>query len=107
MREHHARTLLIHFRWDVERVLELFVEDGKDKLFAAAGVKILDHSDPFPSESCLTCDICIEDKPAIEFTAMDCGHYFCNECKIFFLFLLILNIVCLMSVDVSSMSTST
>ncbi|XP_022772809.1 probable E3 ubiquitin-protein ligase ARI2 isoform X4 [Durio zibethinus] len=37
LKEHHARTLLIHYCWDVDKVLAVLVEYGKDKLFAAAG----------------------------------------------------------------------
>ncbi|XP_074264110.1 putative E3 ubiquitin-protein ligase ARI2 isoform X1 [Silene latifolia] len=80
LKEHHARTLLIHYRWDVERVLAVLVERGKDQLYVEAGVKVIEHSKPCSSSSSLTCGICIEDKPANELMAMDCGHSFCNIC---------------------------
>ncbi|PKU60812.1 putative E3 ubiquitin-protein ligase ARI1 [Dendrobium catenatum] len=61
--EQHARTLLIHYRWDVERIFELLEEKGKDRLFSEAGLTMSDnkvivlssYSDPF------TCSICFED----------------------------------------------
>ncbi|GMH17519.1 hypothetical protein Nepgr_019360 [Nepenthes gracilis] len=80
LREHHARTLLIYFCWDVEKVLAVLVEKGKDRLYAEAGVSVVEHRDPCSSSSSLSCGVCIEDKSADEFTIMDCGHYFCNNC---------------------------
>ena len=83
LKEHHARTLLIHYRWDVEKVLAVLVERGRDELYVAAGVSVAEHSDLSSSSPFLMCEICMDEKPADEFTAMDCGHYFCNECKPF------------------------
>ncbi|KAK4481479.1 hypothetical protein RD792_012379 [Penstemon davidsonii] len=34
LKEHHARTLLIHYRWDFNRVSTVFVEKGKERLYA-------------------------------------------------------------------------
>ncbi|KAG0490690.1 hypothetical protein HPP92_007553 [Vanilla planifolia] len=39
--EHNARTLLIHYRWDVERVFELLEQKGKDSPKAANLPEIL------------------------------------------------------------------
>lgn len=83
LKEYHARTLLIHYRWDVDKVLAVLVEYGKDKLLAAAGVKMLDHHALFSYQSLsstFTCEICYEDVSANMLTVMDCGHYFCNDC---------------------------
>ncbi|XVE69964.1 hypothetical protein DITRI_Ditri10aG0033300 [Diplodiscus trichospermus] len=83
LKEHHARTLLIHYCWDVDKVLAVLVEYGKDKLFSAAGLQMLDHhalSPNLSSSSTLTCNICYEDVSANMLTVMDCGHYFCNDC---------------------------
>ncbi|CAK9142609.1 unnamed protein product [Ilex paraguariensis] len=82
LREHHARTLLIHYRWDVEKVFAVLVEKGKARLFAEAGVSVVENHDadsPVLS-STETCDICMEDLPSSEVTKMDCGHCFCNSC---------------------------
>ena len=35
LREHHARTLLIHHRWDVEKLFAVYVEKGKSWLFGS------------------------------------------------------------------------
>ncbi|KAK8949030.1 putative E3 ubiquitin-protein ligase ARI2 [Platanthera zijinensis] len=80
--EQHARTLLIHYRWDVERVFELLEQKGKDRLFSEAGLTIYQnktidlssYSDPF------TCSICFEDVSSVAITEMDCGHCYCNSC---------------------------
>ncbi|XVF63939.1 hypothetical protein PTKIN_Ptkin09bG0126800 [Pterospermum kingtungense] len=84
LKEHHARTLLIHYCWDVDKVIAVLVEYGKDKLFAAAGIQLLDdHHDLSlyqSSSSTFTCNICYEDVSADLVTVMDCGHYFCNDC---------------------------
>ncbi|KAH0467384.1 hypothetical protein IEQ34_004622 [Dendrobium chrysotoxum] len=53
--EQHARTLLIHYRWDVERIFELLEQKGKDRLFSEAGLTMSEnkvivlssYSDPF------------------------------------------------------------
>lgn len=83
LREHHARTLLIHYRWDVERLFAVFVEKGKSFLFSEAGVTAVEHVDrdaPVGSSSTIMCDICIEDVAGNRTTRMDCGHCFCNDC---------------------------
>lgn len=82
LREHHARTLLIHYRWDVERLFAVLVEKGKTCLFAEAGVTVPEEVDVGSSVSSSTvmCDICIEEVAGSEVTKMDCGHYFCNDC---------------------------
>ncbi|KAI8549749.1 hypothetical protein RHMOL_Rhmol06G0049500 [Rhododendron molle] len=83
VKDHHARTLLIHYRWDVDKVFTVFVEMGKEWLFKEAGVTVAEHNDLYPVHSSsgdVRCDICMEDKPANGTTTMDCGHCFCNEC---------------------------
>ncbi|KAM5549023.1 putative E3 ubiquitin-protein ligase ARI2 [Rosa sericea] len=82
LREHHARTLLIHHRWDVEKLFAVLVEKGRAFLFAEAGVSVVEHQDgePLLPSSTIMCAICIEDVPSNEATKMDCGHCFCNGC---------------------------
>jgi ariadne-1 len=82
LKEQHARTLLIHHRWDVERLLAVLVDKGKDCLFSQAGVTLLEAMDSHPTSlpSVVTCHICIEDKMREEVTMMDCGHHYCNDC---------------------------
>lgn len=82
LKEHHARTLLIHYRWDLERLFAVLVEKGKACLFAEAGVTVLEEVNFGSSVSSLTamCKICIEEVTGSDVTKMDCGHCFCNEC---------------------------
>ena len=90
LKEHHARTLLIHHRWDVDKLFEVLVEKERAFLFAEAGVSVMEHQDsePLPPASTIMCAICIEDVPSNEATTMDCGHCFCNGCKYLPLFAL-------------------
>lgn len=83
VREHHARTLLIHFRWNVEKLFDVYVEKGKACMFAEAGIIVVElvDLDPEESTSMMMCNICMDDTPAKDMTLMDCGHCFCNNCK--------------------------
>ncbi|GKD07529.1 probable E3 ubiquitin-protein ligase ARI2 [Tanacetum coccineum] len=40
LKEHQARTLLIHYRWDVNKVSEVLVEKGKERLCFEASVNV-------------------------------------------------------------------
>ncbi|KAL6522632.1 putative E3 ubiquitin-protein ligase ari2 [Orobanche minor] len=82
VREHHARTLLIHYRWDVEKLIAVYVEKGKSCMFSEAGVTVVELIDLDPPESSSTvmCNICMDDVLAEHLTKMDCGHCFCNNC---------------------------
>lgn len=83
LKEHHARTLLIYYRWDVDKVFNVFAERGKEWLYSAAGLSVRSSKDRNSSESLneVTCQICFEDVHTNEFTIMDCGHCFCNNCE--------------------------
>ncbi|KAK1282684.1 putative E3 ubiquitin-protein ligase ARI1 [Acorus calamus] len=76
VKEHHARTLLIHHRWDVDNLFSAFVDKGRDRLFSEAGVSLGNASHPMTSMTCLVC----MDDAAGDMTAMGCGHGFCDEC---------------------------
>ncbi|XP_072974080.1 probable E3 ubiquitin-protein ligase ARI2 [Typha angustifolia] len=83
LRENHARTLLIHFRWDVERIFELLDQKGRERLFSDAGVAVVENKVRTLSSTSLnlfTCNICFEEVPPNGVTEMDCGHCYCNEC---------------------------
>ncbi|CDP07582.1 unnamed protein product [Coffea canephora] len=82
LKEHHARTLLIYYRWDVDRVFNVFADRGKEWLYSAAGLSVRSSEDLNSSQSSdeVTCQICFEDVHANESTIMDCGHCFCNNC---------------------------
>ncbi|XP_049355455.1 probable E3 ubiquitin-protein ligase ARI2 [Solanum verrucosum] len=82
LKEHHARSLLIHYRWEVDKVFAVLVERGTEKLYAEAGVTLegKDEHTSTLSTSEVTCQICFEDVPVEKTTVMDCNHIFCNEC---------------------------
>ncbi|KAI3686722.1 hypothetical protein L1987_80406 [Smallanthus sonchifolius] len=80
--ENHARTLLIHYRWDVDNVSEVFVNKGKDRQYEDACVTLHDNGDSssLQTSSVTICVICLEEVPVYKMTTMDCGHCFCNNC---------------------------
>ncbi|XP_018441460.1 probable E3 ubiquitin-protein ligase ARI2 isoform X2 [Raphanus sativus] len=80
LKEHHARTLLIHHRWDVEKLFAVLVEKGKDFLFSRAGLTLVQDHPTFSPSSMMSCDICVDDVAGHLMTRMDCGHCFCNNC---------------------------
>ncbi|KAJ8539475.1 hypothetical protein K7X08_013727 [Anisodus acutangulus] len=85
LKEHHARSLLIHYRWDVDKVFAVLFERGREKLYAEAGVtleirKDNEYSSSSVSTTEITCQICFEDASVEKTTVMDCNHRFCNDC---------------------------
>lgn len=88
LREQHARTLLIHYRWDVENLTAILVDRDRDYLFSQAGIPLDERQDvgTVASSSTVMCTVCFEDVPGREVTKMDCGHSFCNDCEHFFLY---------------------
>lgn len=83
LKENQARTLLIHYRWDVHKLIAVYVERGRTCLFSQAGVTVMENQDSKPSPlSTVSCYICMEDDIPSDFVStMDCGHFFCNDCK--------------------------
>ncbi|XP_042061223.1 probable E3 ubiquitin-protein ligase ARI1 isoform X1 [Salvia splendens] len=82
VREHHARTLLIHYRWDVEKLITVYFEKGESRMFSEVGVTRdeLAVVTPHESSSTLLCNICMDDVSTNVVSRMDCGHCFCNTC---------------------------
>ena len=83
LKEHHARTLLIHYRWDVERIFELLDQKGRDRLFSEAGIPLhyTNNAAGPPSSTEVTCLVCYDDVPHSAASKMDCGHNYCNDCE--------------------------
>ncbi|GER49853.1 RING/U-box superfamily protein [Striga asiatica] len=73
VKEHHARTLLIHYRWDVENLISVYVEKGRSCIFADAGISIVIDLDPEEPPSTVMCNICMDDVAGQDVTLMDCG----------------------------------
>ncbi|KAH7842514.1 hypothetical protein Vadar_006199 [Vaccinium darrowii] len=62
LREHHARTLLIYYRWDMEKLFAVLVEKGEACLFAKAGLTMDGNHDPDSQPPpTVMCNICVED----------------------------------------------
>lgn len=91
IKENHARVLLMHHRWNVERVFDALDRKGKERLFTESGVPFLkDSADGFHLNQLpmqcegdnfsFLCTVCFEEVDAKEVTRMECGHYFCNCC---------------------------
>lgn len=81
--EHNARVLLIEYRWNVEKVLDVLVDKGKDYLFAEAGISTSKREDSASSSSSsfsLTCCVCFDDVSSNNASMMDCCHTYCNTC---------------------------
>ncbi|KAK9470935.1 uncharacterized protein V1510DRAFT_398175 [Dipodascopsis tothii] len=82
-----AMTLLLHYKWKHERLLELYVDDTEGVL-RAAGIQTRDDGAPakyatVPSKDLpagFMCEICCDDDDGLETMAIDCGHRFCLDC---------------------------
>ncbi|KAI9216388.1 hypothetical protein BC828DRAFT_393664 [Blastocladiella britannica] len=77
----HAATLLRHFTWNKDQLLERYMEDPEKVLRDACVVlderlapKIETHVAGF------MCEVCCDDDPATESIALSCGHRFCLDC---------------------------
>ncbi|XP_024020747.1 probable E3 ubiquitin-protein ligase ARI1 isoform X2 [Morus notabilis] len=83
LKEHDAWSLLIHYSWDVEKLLSVLVEKGEDEVYAEAGVTLMERNEDlfsFMFSSSVMCMICVKEVPGNKVTTMECGHYFCNTC---------------------------
>ncbi|GKA71143.1 probable E3 ubiquitin-protein ligase ARI2 [Tanacetum coccineum] len=83
VREHHSRTLLIHYHWDIEKLFAVLECKGKACLLEEAGIPVLDSQDLglSLSLSMMACGICTLNIPASLTTKIDCGHCFCNSSR--------------------------
>ncbi|CAM8974243.1 unnamed protein product [Rhodiola kirilowii] len=82
LKEYQARTLLIFYRWDVEKLFSEYVENGLASLGSKVGLRVPEYSGSDTSmPSLVRCDICMEDDvPKSSASRMDCGHCFCDDC---------------------------
>ncbi|CAG8571893.1 1791_t:CDS:2, partial [Racocetra fulgida] len=79
IQKQHAATLLRHFCWNKERLIERYMDDPKDVLHKA-GVITDDSMIPkFVKVPGFVCEICCDDED-IETLALSCGHRFCRSC---------------------------
>ncbi|CAA7046605.1 unnamed protein product [Microthlaspi erraticum] len=86
VKESQARTLLIYYRWNFDKLFDVFVDSGKESMLNLAGITVFDPSlmnsgHASKKTTRMSCDICIEDGiPSHAMTRMECGHSFCNDC---------------------------
>ncbi|XP_040378537.1 probable E3 ubiquitin-protein ligase ARI1 [Oryza brachyantha] len=93
IKQHQARSLLIHHRWKVDSVLDHLGNKGRDSLLGEAGVVLQQEANsgtapaamaspqhPRGSSSVTTCYVCFEEASPDAVSTMDCGHCFCNDC---------------------------
>ncbi|KAJ3111831.1 hypothetical protein HDU96_005310 [Phlyctochytrium bullatum] len=78
--EQHAATLLRHYKWNKERLIERYM-DGPQEVCEAAGV-ILDVSKQpkFLVIKDFSCEICYNDEDGLQSLALSCNHRFCRDC---------------------------
>lgn len=85
IRQRQARTLLIHYRWNVENLFCALAEKGTDPIFLEAGLPPPDAKSDVrvqgETSQFVRCGTCLEDVSTSAATRMDCGHAFCNDCK--------------------------
>ncbi|RUS23289.1 hypothetical protein BC937DRAFT_89282, partial [Endogone sp. FLAS-F59071] len=83
IRQEHAATLLRHFRWNKERLIERYM-DNPDIVLRQAGVitdnKLAPHFIPAGRFAGFMCDICCDDDDELKTLALSCGHRFCMNC---------------------------
>lgn len=78
-----ASTLLRHFKWNKERLIETFMEN-EDQVAKDAGVVL--HKEPklmVMKDFC--CDICCNDEPNLATFALSCEHRYCVDCYKYYL----------------------
>jgi len=93
-----TRILLNHFKWDKEKLMEMYYDGDQDKLFNEAHI-VSPYKKGFGSTiqlakkrstrsataatagpSSLSCEICYMDTPSDIMTGLECGHKFCSIC---------------------------
>lgn len=75
-----AAILLRHFRWNKERLIELYM-DNSEQVLERAGLGSADVKLP-KTEAVrgFVCDICFDDEEGLQTYAMRCEHRYCVDC---------------------------
>lgn len=85
MPKEHAATLLRHYRWNKEKLIERYM-DNPDKVLRLAGVvtdkvrRIIPAREISTPQHPFSCDICCDDEADLETVAVSCNHRFCRTC---------------------------
>ncbi|WVZ59858.1 hypothetical protein U9M48_009950 [Paspalum notatum var. saurae] len=81
IKQHHARALLIHYRWNTDCLNDHLERKGQERMLMEAGVVLpQQESSSNKKQLRVTCNVCFEDFQTHAVSAMDCGHSFCNGC---------------------------
>ena len=82
------RTLLKHFRWDTQKLLEQLFDSNRDQLFNEIGIVVVTDSTNKNKRRRLRsarkeeafCLICYLSVRLCEMFGLDCGHHYCKGC---------------------------
>ncbi|PWA72099.1 RING/U-box superfamily protein [Artemisia annua] len=76
IKESNARSLLIHYGWNVEKIADVFLNKGKEVLYTEASLPIQDDGDISLLIDCseALCEKCWQEFPVNQITSMDCNH---------------------------------
>ncbi|KAF0922218.1 hypothetical protein E2562_029113 [Oryza meyeriana var. granulata] len=84
IKQHHARTLLIHHRWNMHCIYDHLDRKGRGRMLSEACIVLLKNSMSAAGSrtrsTSVTCNVCFDDFSITEVSTMDCGHCFCNDC---------------------------
>eukprot|EP01087_Luapelamoeba_hula_P018185 TRINITY_DN5837_c0_g2_i1.p1 TRINITY_DN5837_c0_g2~~TRINITY_DN5837_c0_g2_i1.p1 ORF type:complete len:737 (+),score=160.44 TRINITY_DN5837_c0_g2_i1:90-2300(+) len=78
----YIRILLQFANWNVEKLLQVFLEEGQERLFKRAGIDNFakDTSMSEASADDLVCSICYDDIDPKTACSLSCKHLFCAAC---------------------------
>ncbi|KAL5218389.1 hypothetical protein ABZP36_019073 [Zizania latifolia] len=85
IKQHDARTLLIHHRWKMHCIYDHLDRKGRDCMLREACI-VLQKKNSMPAagsrspSTSVTCNVCFEGFSITAVSTMDCGHCFCNDC---------------------------
>lgn len=80
IRQEHAATLLRHFRWNKERLIEKYMDDPEAVLQAAGVSTDSTQKTRITVVPSFMCDICCNDEEGMQTLALSCKHRFCRDC---------------------------
>lgn len=78
-----AKALLMHCKWDKDRLLDEYYSGSQEKLFEAARVvnpSKIRRTEAVDPTTLDTCGICFDDVPMKDMSSLDCEHLFCLMC---------------------------
>eukprot|EP00878_Enallax_costatus_P004275 GHUV01004505.1.p1 GENE.GHUV01004505.1~~GHUV01004505.1.p1 ORF type:complete len:527 (+),score=139.84 GHUV01004505.1:269-1849(+) len=80
-----AKTLLMHYMWDKEKLLSDLADRGSEYVHKLAGVAEPDDSKQANAAGSsppqqVTCEVCMCDYAPADCSTNGCGHIFCNGC---------------------------